>query len=255
MIMKKKGLINLILALAFLLTIYFAYFRPSQKQQEMTLTSQSEEDALWMDDVVTKQGATDFVKTIRLDVPLYNQLSEPRLRNGSSVTSLAMLLSYYGYDVDKNQLAEKLPTMPYDTTKANPHQGFVGDIKGSDPSLGVAVEPMAKLAKEIVGEEFNVVTGKDYSFSELLSALENAKPIWLNVTKKMAKLSESDWQKWGTKKNPILVTDKYHAVVLTGMDETFVYYNDPLENKELKIEVKKLDELYNQTKKQFIYIE
>ena len=254
--MKKKGLINLALALIFLLTIYLTYFRSTAKPEEVvdTSQSQSEEDALWMDEVTTKQGAADFVKTIRLDVPLYNQLAEPRLRNGSSVTSLAMLLSYYGFEVDKNQLAVQLPMASYAKT-SNPHQAFVGDIVGEEPTLGVAVEPIATLAQAIVGDEFEVVTGDDRSFSKLLTVLQDAKPIWLNVTKNMTQLSESDWQKWGTKKEPIMVTDKYHAVVLTGMDEEYIYYNDPLQNKELKIKTEKLNDLFDQTKKQFIYLD
>ena len=38
-----------------------------------------------------------------LNVPLLNQMDDPRLYNGCEVTSLAMILNYSGIDVSKNE--------------------------------------------------------------------------------------------------------------------------------------------------------
>ena len=47
-----------------------------------------------------------------LDVPLENQFDAPALENGCEVTSLSMLLAYYGYTTTKNQLADQLTYVP-----------------------------------------------------------------------------------------------------------------------------------------------
>lgn len=234
--MKKKWIINLILLLVFLLTIYFAYLRPLQKKNEIP-AGPSEEDLLWMDDVTTKQGAADFIKTIRLEVPLYDQFAEPALENGSSVTSLSMLLAYYGFGVDKNQLADQMPG-----------RELASAPDFTNPNTMVTAELLAKLAKLTVGEEYTVVTGEERSFAALLEVIQKDKPVLLNVTQEIFQLSED-----GQKKKPDSI-QSYHAIVLTGMDETFVYYNDPFENKEKAIQTEKLHELYDQTNRQYIYL-
>lgn len=86
-----------------------------------------------------------------MDVPLENQFTEPALENGCEVTALSMLLQFYGYQVDKNQLAELLDYVPLyedETHRGDPREGFVGNIYGGDEAMGVWVEPIAKVAKK-----------------------------------------------------------------------------------------------------------
>ena len=49
---------------------------------------------------------------IRLDVPLESQFDPEYLGNGCEVTALSMLLNFYGYDTNKNELAAKLGLCP-----------------------------------------------------------------------------------------------------------------------------------------------
>jgi hypothetical protein len=45
--------------------------------------------------------------------------------------------------------------------------GFVGDITGGDEAMGVAVEPIAKLAKEYVEDDYRVVASNKKSFNKM----------------------------------------------------------------------------------------
>ena len=62
----------------------------------------------------------------QLNVPIENQM--PDLPNGCEVTSLAMLLNYYGINVTKEDLAQKIAHVSsYDGNyRGNPNKGFVG---------------------------------------------------------------------------------------------------------------------------------
>ena len=64
----------------------------------------------------------------KLDVPLENQY--PELPNGCEVTSLSMLLQYYGIKVNKLNLSENIKHVSSYTDdgkyRGNPHVGFVG---------------------------------------------------------------------------------------------------------------------------------
>jgi hypothetical protein len=50
--------------------------------------------------------------SIKLDVPLINQMDAPKLYNGCEITSLAMILNFHGLKVTKNELAKKVKTVP-----------------------------------------------------------------------------------------------------------------------------------------------
>src|SRR5690625_7931916 len=47
-----------------------------------------------------------------LDVPLINQMDEPRIYNGCEVTCMAMILRYLGYDVNKMDLRVQIQLVP-----------------------------------------------------------------------------------------------------------------------------------------------
>ncbi|MFE1242945.1 C39 family peptidase [Fictibacillus sp. NPDC058756] len=166
-------------------------------------------------------------------VPLIMQ--KPELDRGCEVTSLAMLLQYAGVEVDKMELAEKVKK---DTTRyqnengayyyGNPNDGFVGDIYTFDKmGYGVYHEPVAELAEEYLPGKVLDLSGG--SFEEaVLKPLSGGKPVWIIINAKYQKLPISEFRTWNTPSGQVQITWNEHSVVVTGYDEDYVYFNDPL---------------------------
>lgn len=171
-----------------------------------------------------------------LSVPLILQL--PELPRGCEVTSLAMLLKYYGTDVSKMTLAEqvKKDTTPYSKDKngrqyyGNPYDGFVGDMYNKDKNgYGVYHGPIAELGKEYLGEDLLDITGVE--FEDLLYFLNQGKPVWVITNATYKPLGDSHFEMWHTPTGVVKITKKLHSVVMTGFDEKYIYINDPLSSK------------------------
>lgn len=256
--MTKKILINLSLLSIIGVTVYFAYFYDHENKKSATEMSKGIEDVSWFgEEEPVKQGDPDFVRSIRLDVPLESQLEGIALENGCEITSLSMLLQYYGYEVNKNQLAKELDYVPYtlnQTTYGNPNVGFVGDIKKGKKAMGVHVDPIAKVARKIVKDDFEVVASQGRSFQDILNKLQEDTPVWILSTISMQIPTEDDFIPWKTKEGTLQVTPLIHSVVLTGMDGNNVYYNDPYGFKDASIPTEDLKEVYNKMGKQSLYL-
>jgi uncharacterized protein YvpB len=166
-------------------------------------------------------------------VPLIMQ--KPELDRGCEVTSLAMLLQYAGVEVDKMELAKKVKkdTTPYKKENGtyyygNPYDGFVGDIYTFDKmGYGVYHEPVADLAEQYLPGKIRDLSGD--SFEEaVLKPLSGGKPVWVIINAKYQKLPKSEFRTWNTPSGQVQITWSEHSVVVTGYDEDYVYFNDPL---------------------------
>ncbi|MFQ7237484.1 MAG: C39 family peptidase, partial [Enterococcus hulanensis] len=130
----------------------------------------------------------ESTETQLIDVPIENQnTGSVPLENGCEITALSMLLNYYDYDTNKNDLAELLNYVPVYENEAegirgNPHDGFVGNIYEGYDAMGVAVEPIAEVAEEVVQEGQKVVASSDTSFSELADLVQAGTPVWVITT-------------------------------------------------------------------------
>ena len=71
------------------------------------------------------EAATFPEAAIQLDVPYISQL--PELRNGCEITASAMLLNYFGINVDKCTLADDYLPKLYPYNAADPEEGYMGD--------------------------------------------------------------------------------------------------------------------------------
>ncbi|WP_258535808.1 C39 family peptidase [Bacillus sp. 03113] len=160
-------------------------------------------------------------QSIVLEAPLIAQ--KPELYNGCEVTSLAMMLQYAGLNVDKMTLASKIKKVPFGQ---NPNDGFVGDITGRNKGLAVYHGPITELANQYLNGRAVDLTGS--SFNVVYQQLNNKKPVLVINNVHFNRISESYFETWHTRTGDIKITFKEHAVLVTGYDDQYIYFNDPL---------------------------
>lgn len=177
----------------------------------------------------------ELKKQSLIEAPLIQQY--PELPRGCEVTSLAMLLQYAGVDVDKLTLAKKIKK---DNTRyqvvngnvffGNPDYGFVGDMYSkTKPGLGVYHGPIQELAEKYLPNQIVDLTGRP--FKDIFYFLNADIPVWVIINTDFSELSDKDFEVWYTTYGPVQITYKQHSVLLTGYDEKYVYFNDPLDKK------------------------
>ena len=134
-----------------------------------------------------------------LDVPLISQL--PELPTGCEITSITMMLRYYGVNISKIDLANEMPKNVQD-----PNLGFVGD---PFTNSGWTIYPLAlmNLVKKYAGSSINL-TGS--TVSGLEGQILSKKPIVVWVSE--------------------MYIFSVHALVMVGFDECKYYFNDPWGN-------------------------
>lgn len=191
-----------------------------------------------------------------INVPLENQNSDEKLGNGCEITALSMLLKYEGYKVNKNELAEILEYVPVKidaNTYGNPRDGFVGNIYGGLDAMGVFVEPIAKVAKTVVKKEKEIVFGEEIPFSKIEDQVKNGNPVWVLTTVDYQIPQPDDLFIWQTTKGEVQVNRLCHSVVITGVDDTHVYVNDPYGKKNKSVPKSRFIKNYKSMNEQALY--
>ena len=164
-----------------------------------------------------------------ITAPIISQF--PELKSGCEITTLAMMLQYYGINESKLSL---LPEMKYDKTAyivdsndkitfwGNPNVGFVGDITGREKGFGIYHTALIDLLKKYIPSAVDL-TGK--SFETLEDKIEEGIPVevWTTIHYQ----DSVEWMVWDTGLGPIKTTLSEHAVLLVGYDKDNVYVNDP----------------------------
>ena len=166
------------------------------------------------------------------NVPRISQY--PELFRGCEVTSLTMLLNYKGINVNKMELAEKIKKEPFIFTlnnnikyNGNPHQGFVGDIYSKEnDGYGVYNEPIYELLKQYIGGEALNLTGAN--FEDLYYYINKNSPVWIIINTRFKPLSEGEFHYLNTTRGNVKMTYREHSVLITGYDNEYIYYNDPM---------------------------
>lgn len=169
---------------------------------------------------------------VLLDAPIIGQM--PELPRGCEVTSLSMLLQYAGVGTDKLTLAREVKKNPAEYKLAdgniyfgNPNEGFVGNMYTyTEPGLGVYHKPIAELAERYLPGKIKDITGAE--FSELKTHLSDGRPVWVIINTLYKRIDESYFQTWYTPSGKVKVTTKEHSVLVTGYDQEYVFFNDPL---------------------------
>lgn len=232
--------------------IYYVFFVESQGSKMTIADAAANKEQLKFPPTDLLRGVNigkrivEEADSYQLDVPLYNQLSEPALKWGCEVTALGMLLAYYGFDGDKNHLQEAIAKVPYVDEygmMGNPDVGFVGDATGKSLGTGVNHGPVAQLAREKVTGPYGVIDATGSELDLLLAQVKVGNPVWVAVTIDYQIPTAADFQTWQTAQGPVQVTFKHHAAVLTGYDQEFVYLNDAY-GKKVKIESQHFEKVY-----------
>jgi uncharacterized protein YvpB len=192
-----------------------------------------------------------------LNAPLISQ--NPELRRGCEVTSLAMMLQYAGVNVDKMTLAAQVrkDTTPYKYINGtvyfgNPNTGFVGNMYSFNyPGYGVYHGPIKALADKYLPGRVVDLSGN--SFETIYQYLNNGKPVWVVNNVMFDTVPSQFWQKWQTPTGPISITMKDHSVLVTGYDQNYIYFNDPLANiKNRKVSITRFKRGWEQMGRQAI---
>lgn len=189
----------------------------------------------------------------KLDVPLENQM--PDLPNGCEVTSLSMLMNYYGVKVNKNELAENIQHVDFFTDcgkyRGNPNQGFVGHMSIANAGWCVYNGPLYNVARKYTTHIENI-TGSD--FLSLLKLVSIGHPVLIITTTTFNRVN--DMQTWDTNTGKVNVTPSSHACVITGYSKPkkVVYVNNPYGYKNQPVNWKNLQASYNQQGRQALYI-
>ncbi|WP_424767893.1 C39 family peptidase [Paenibacillus sp. sgz302251] len=206
---------------------------------------------LWEKDKILKEETL-------IDAPLVSQL--PELERGCEVTTLSMLLQYARIEVDKMELADRVrkDITPYKKENGvvyfgNPYDGLIGDMQNyAEPGFAAVYHgPIAELAEQYLPDRILDMTGT--AFEEILYSLQDGKPVWVITNTTFDLLPESSFQTWQTPSGPVEITYKEHAVLLTGYDKNFVYFNDPLANeKNRKMKLSSFQQAWEQMGKQAV---
>lgn len=174
---------------------------------------------------------TSVTKKTILDVPLISQ--KPELKYGCEVTSLAMVLQHAGIKVDKMDLANEIKkdTTPLSTNKSgdiiqwgDPKEGFVGDITGKNKGYAVHVQPLQELMERYLPNRTVNLTGKP--FNTVLTQIKLGKPVvvWTTGDYRLP----DRWESWKHDTKKITAPLDLHAVVIVGLEDKYIYINDPL---------------------------
>lgn len=240
---KEKEMLFYYGLLSFFLFITLFFYNLVEYKEEIATLFDENENQLDKNEEKDNLNISQVIKISEkiLDVPLLSQL--PELPRGCEVTSLAMLLQYEGVNVDKMELAKNVKKDSTPMTFlhgkihfGHPNNGFVGDMYSYiNPGYGVYHKPIIELAENYLPNQMINLTGGD--FEEVLNMINKEQPVWIITNTTFKKLPDSQFETWETEQGQIKITYKEHSVVVTGYDENYIYFNDPLANqKDRKIQ-------------------
>ncbi|MFD2046369.1 C39 family peptidase [Ornithinibacillus salinisoli] len=175
------------------------------------------------------------VNSVKLSVDTV--LQNPELPNGCEVTSLAAVLGYYEYDVEKVELSERyMPKESFVSKEgklygADPHHAYAGDPKSRGQGFFSYPPPIINTANKFLQETNSTYQATDISGSsreEIFEYLKKGIPVitWTTTDMKEPRFNYS-WYIFET--NELMeVPINSHTVVVTGFDNQVVYTMDPL---------------------------
>ncbi len=177
----------------------------------------------------------DYKTAERIDVPY---LSQEKYPTGCELVSTAMLLSYYGYEIEPMQLIDegylKTASVEYKNGKlygGNPNEVFVGDPR-METGYGCYSEAICNALKKYLENESCVVyTIDNNSLSDICEKyISQGEPVIIWASIDMMPLEKKDESTWIVEKTGEEFTwlTNEHCMVLVGYDDYYYYIHDPL---------------------------
>ena len=190
--------------------------------------------------------------SIILDVPVINQHSSG-LKYGCEAMATLMALKYKtNQDFDNYKFGMSIPMdkTPLKTTRGysgvyqwgDPDVGFVGDITGKKMGSTIYPKPLTNYLKEMGHNQIDLSGCK---LDLILDEVRKGNPVVAWVSLNMN--TPNDWKTWKTPEGKqVKVTFSAHSVTITGVDDTYVYYNDSWTGtKNKKISKVQFEKVYN----------
>ena len=198
---------------------------------------------------------------IKWKVPLVMQ--NPELLTGCEITSITMVVNFYGYDYDKitmtDKYLDKSDNFYYDNGQLfgpNPQKFFLGNPRstsgyGLQCFSGTWVNTLNKVFEENKSEHYaEDISGR--SLKDLEGELQSA-PILISASIDMNPASPRVLFKDSETKEDVTTYRNFHCVVLVGYDEDYYYVNDPLGTFS-KLEKARLERAYTSTGQQAVIV-
>lgn len=185
-------------------------------------------------------------------------LQMPELPTGCEITSLTMVLDYYGYNVDKITMADNYLIKEPDSGDNNLdfNTAFIGDPK-NESSFGCFAPVIQQTAENFFKSRSKKMNAADISgltLQQLFHYVDKGYPlvVWATIS-----LMEPEWHHYWTKSDgtEVYFPSQEHCVVLTGydLDKGIVYIDDPLKGA-VEYDMDDFEKVYDQMKKQAVLI-
>lgn len=226
-----------------------------------TTTQTSEEVQTTSKNIISIETKPQKEVGIKWKVPLVMQ--NPELPTGCEITSITMVVNFYGYDYDKitmtDKYLDKSDNFYYDNGQLfgpNPQKFFLGNPRstsgyGLQCFSGTWVNTLNKVFEENKSEHYaEDISGR--SLEELESELQSA-PILISASIDMNPASPRVLFKDSETKEDVTTYRNFHCVVLVGYDEDYYYINDPLGTFS-KLEKARLERAYTSTGQQAVIV-
>ena len=179
----------------------------------------------------------------------------PELPNGCEVTSLATVLNYLGYNVDKTNLSDSfLPKAP--VGEADFYAEFVGNPRDDD-AFGCYAPVIATTANSYFASVGSALTAREINvpFSDLFGYIDSGTPVIVWATQHM---QESYYSvTWNINGKDMTWRTPEHCMVLVGynMPERTVTVSDPMLGEITSYDMDLFETRYNELYQQAVVIQ
>lgn len=188
-----------------------------------------------------------------LNIPIISQF--PELPTGCEITSITMLLNWYGINVTKTQLADAVDKYSIPSSNLNgisfgpdPNEGFIGNPYDNH-SYGMYNKAAEKLADKFSSN--NSLNISNYDLNYLLSTVDSGRPViaWVTIGFSEPYVG-SEWLTDNNDKITWMAPE--HSVLIIGYNKNNVIILDPYDGKRKEINKNLFQTRYIQMGKQAI---